>query len=125
MENTEIVYDIDFFIKFYEEIPENQWCTNQQQNEKGQRCAVGHLMPLDEKVRGSFYQYGHYTLMGRSLFLILDKSKLGRNIAFANNGSLTEYQQSTPKQRTLAFLRDVKESLLQDIPSNRKVFPVG
>ena len=110
--------DAQYFINKFEAIPEEKWCINYQMNGKGQRCALGHLMPEDA-IRWSCY--GHQTSEGLAISKLFEGCINGvmksyypefqgaLNVAVVNNGGALEYQQSTPKQRILAALRDIQK----------------
>lgn len=34
-------YNVEYFIAKFEAIPEDKWCVNTQEDEKGRRCAAG------------------------------------------------------------------------------------
>lgn len=87
------IYTIDFFINKFEVIPEEMWCVDELQNERGQRCAIGHCEAQ------SLVDYTESNTLIR-----LSKYR----IASVNNGIERDYQQPTPKQRVLAFLYNIK-----------------
>lgn len=105
----ETIYDVNYFIKKFSPIPEDEWTVCIQQNELGQRCAFGHCMPKSEKVKGYMYHgYGDTTKEGKvlgSMFFFY----LKRHPPEVNNGYVNDYQQPTPKQRILAALYDIYE----------------
>lgn len=68
-------YDVTYFIKKFEAIPEEDWIINQQQDKRGRRCAYGHCMPVGYKPLGEDYWVGgrlpgHETPEGKSLLPI-------------------------------------------------------
>lgn len=118
------MYTVDYFIKKFEAIPEGKWCSFQQDNGRGQNCALGHCnrgVEYDALVnfcystpfKGTFIpskswaaQFGivitpHYANPNRW-------TPQEAWIADVNNGSYAEYQQPTPKERVLACLYDIK-----------------
>lgn len=132
------MYTIQYFIDKFEAIPEEKWCTHTQQNDKGQRCAFGHCMPLEELQTGSnSTRYGTETEEGKALYklrfplvgtVVYFMGMLSREvitqgtIACVNNGEMhpkvgdeirvikiSNFPQKTPKQRVLAALRWMQE----------------
>lgn len=105
--------DIDFFINYYETIPEEKWCAGRFSNEEGQNCAIG-LLGVD----GTFFHGIEKTELFESLCKLVPLgSSYGyvdypEDLALANNGKKAQYQQPTPKQRTLAYLNDIKNKTL-------------
>lgn len=113
-------YDVDYFIKKFEAISEDMWCTHAQTNSHGQHCAWGHCGITNEQI-------GFRELDNHALKVIQLTRKSGfewhlGNKAFANinNGAFLEYQQPTPKQRILAALYDIKKMQLKDIDAEAK-----
>lgn len=101
----ETIYNVDYFIKKFESIPENKWCIKSLQNSDGSRCALGHCHPAG-KVDPNF-------VTEETMALICDIGiqliKMGYSgIVDINNGDCPHYQQPTPKQRILAALYDIK-----------------
>lgn len=89
-------YDVDYFIEFYGNIPEDRWITGEYYDGQDRCCALGHLM-LDADVR-----------MKQDNLIWLTKT-FGPNIITVNDGLDINYQQPTPKQRILALLHDIKQ----------------
>lgn len=108
-------YPVDWFIDTFSAIKEEKWCSNDRWNEKGQRCAYGHCQAIANSVEDSFEELdmkfaGKLTLTWIGGYGVhQQRSKL----ADINNGYYKEYQQPTPKQRTLAALNDIKKIQLQ------------
>lgn len=126
------MYDVNYFIKRFEAIPENLWLINRlnDDNHIGAHCANGHLgvqyptKPTEES---------------KGLYIIMEPLKLyytdclnyeveevrdftvgySTKIAAINNGKVKEYRQDTPKQRVLAALKDIKR-----IEDNKKLAEV-
>lgn len=110
------MYDVDYFIKKFEAIPEDKiisrsqgeyneygcaygWCRTDSQSygdgtEEGKalRCLMSSLPNLTPSTK-NFYGYGPYE----------------STPARINNGDVEQYQQPTPKQRILAALHDIKK----------------
>lgn len=85
------------FIDFFEAIPEENWTVGIGDVKAGKTCSYGHLK----------------NLAGRPEWhLLADNfdSLLTRSAPEINDGKDKQYQQSTPKQRILAALRDAKEA---------------
>lgn len=79
------------FIEFYEGIPENKWCIGEYTNPFGQHCAYGHLGTDDYNI-------------------LPVESKLGKfaqGLMTVNDNINSYYKQPTPKQRVLAYLKDL------------------
>lgn len=96
------MYTIEYFIKKFETIPEEEWFVGDYTNpvNSKQRCVFGHcgcnkkgmFMPNDET---------------NALVNLTDyKEKL----TLINDGKIDKYLQPTPKQRVLACLNDLLKS---------------
>lgn len=104
-----MAYDVDYFLKKFDDIPEEQWCTGVYSDvgPKGEdrQCAVGHcrsetslLFSVEvEALRGLLKKVG-----------LGDKANNSR-VSDINDGRNPDFQQPTPKQRILAALKYVKE----------------
>jgi hypothetical protein len=115
-------YNVDYFIKKFEAIPEEKWATQDFSN--GDRhCANGHcgvywhgasinqtpesrslqkvLSPLTVTNGLELVKDGRYEIFGPEYSL---------KAAIINNGDANEYQRPTPKQRILAALYDIKKA---------------
>lgn len=105
----ETKFTVDYFIKKFEAIPEELWTIGIQQNEFGQRCALGHCMPTDFLSQGKMLApFGEDTGEGRALHNLFDNI-LTIWVTKVNNGTHPLYQQPTPQQRILAALYDIKK----------------
>jgi len=82
------MFDVDYFIKKFEAIPDEDWTTGQFENDIGQRCALGHCTFIESASLKD---------------ILLDE------VAEINDGTDGQYQQETPKSRILAALKDIKE----------------
>lgn len=101
-----MIYDVDFFIKKFEAIPEEKWCRGDRQNDKGQRCAHGHCYPEDaDELQLSGFGFKNED---ENSLIKLAKEAGYSGFAPINNGEDQRYQQDTPKQRMLAVLNDIK-----------------
>jgi hypothetical protein len=139
MEQT---FDVDFFINFFEPIPEENWCTGRFISDAGACCANGHIgVTMDNQERAILGQIEIAKQLQILLspinlttwcmgFEIMDEGFYSVKAAGINNGKAQEYQQPTPKQRILAALYDIKanqavkeaESILeQPIVEKRKL----
>jgi Zn-finger protein len=88
------MYTVDYFIKKFEAIPEDQWGTGKYVSENNRMCALGFcgVRPCENTEEGD------------------DLSVLSNNmIHFINDGKDYHYTESTPKQRVLAYLYNVKK----------------
>lgn len=115
------MYTIDYFIEKFQDIPEDEWSDETLLNSYDQRCAQGHCMRKIEitAMLKSFYilNTNDYICKLRSfnseleaLNNIFGEDEDGLIIAKINNGYHNKYQQSTPKQRVLAALYDLKQN---------------
>lgn len=93
------MYTIDYFIKKFEVIPENQWIAGIYEDYNGKKCAMGHLGYVD-------YHAVDYLSNCRQIFTL---QGIISNIAGINDGHHSSYQQDIPKQRILAALHAIKE----------------
>ena len=84
-----MIYNVNYFIKKFEAIPEDQWTTGSFRDEHGRKCALGHCLTLHEE-QAALISLLRYTT------------------SEINDGERDRYQQPTPKQRILAALNDVK-----------------
>lgn len=93
------VYDLQFFRSFFAGIPDDKWCVGTRTNYRGQRCALGHLSPVENAFKD--------TPMTQALNeLFLDGIRMYP--AYVNNGFyVSYYPQSTPKARILAAIDDL------------------
>lgn len=84
---------------FFESIPEDQWTTEWLEDDKGRRCALGHL---------NHHFSGNYTFTPKCMNLL---RSLGINWSILidhNNGVLGEG--GTPKSRTLDYLNSFQNA---------------
>lgn len=105
--NTE--FTVDYFIKKFEAIPEENWCINSR-IEGNQRCANGwcYQTPMEAFESMSYLHKGNDEEHG--LRILIKSLGLRFNAGGINNGIHTEYKQPTPKQRILAALYDIKKT---------------
>ena len=115
-------YDVDYFIRKFAAIPEEMYTVGTLGYPGGPRCANGHCM-------GHPDLNDRYTEEGAALYRVFqplrvhryengseitneERNSAGRYCFKAdriNNGLTREYRQSSPKQRILAALRDIKK----------------
>ncbi len=92
-------FDLQFFIDKYEAIPEENWCESKMYIPgTHKKCALGHTGHSDN---GSKY----VTLTDEGAQLL----KIARSVSRINDVKGYGYDQDTPKQRVLAYLRDLKD----------------
>lgn len=86
----------EYFIQKFEAIPEERWITRRFVDAEGRCCAYGHC-GINTVIR--------QTAEAKSLSDLFSRS--GIPVLVVNDGRDFRYQQSTPKQRILAALRDL------------------
>lgn len=101
MTNQPELFDAEFFIKYFERIPEDQWCAHLYDNYHGQHCALGHC--------GAHMKRGLaiYGTMANALHDLVFKH-LGIGVTSINDRRHPMFPQPTPKQRILAALMEIK-----------------
>jgi hypothetical protein len=95
--SAETKYDVDYFIKKFEAIPEVNWTTGVFNDGCGRFCALGHCGET----------FGRTSQEAFALRDLLD-FELNESITRINDGNCPEYDQPTPRARILAALRDIK-----------------
>lgn len=101
-------YNLDYFIKKFEEIPEEKWCVGSFRNKQDQCCALGHcgvkagnMNDPEEAHALKILMYPYYPVIG--IVAINDGLSYGEpTVDFTAYGS-------TPKQRILKALTEIKE----------------
>jgi len=93
------MYDVNYFIKKFEAIPEDKWTTGRFAL-GGQCCALGHC---GERLRAE-------TEESRALDRVVGEH--GFVVITINDGSDLRFNQPTPKKRILAVLQYVKDHTL-------------
>lgn len=96
-------YNVDYFIKKFEAIPEEKWCVEKPQD-NGRSCAIGHCGVNDyvysecveARVLLALFHHGHFRGF--------------EPVWTINDGHDYRYNQATPKQRILAALYDIKKA---------------
>lgn len=96
-------YDVDYFIKKFEKIPEDNWIACQMHN-GDKHCALGHcLANMNEELKGEAKAL-HY-LMFESIQLTVFQ---------VNDYISQQYPQKHPKQRVMAALYDIRDKQLSE-----------
>lgn len=125
--NSNSVYNVNYFIKKFEAIPEELWIAGHLHWED-KSCANGHCgmknysAPTEESMAlREVFKSLQVTPLSTSCYEHeIHGSKYYSLIALnINDGHVKEYQQPTPKQRILAALYDIKK--MQDIDTGAKV----
>lgn len=93
-------YDKAYFIAKFEAIPDGKWCTRTQVDDDGRCCALGHC----SRSLGAMSKEGHALAM---LFEPTRDEGGKLVVARINDGEAPRYQQTTPRARVLAALRDL------------------
>ena len=84
---------LDEVIQYLEQTPEDSWCTDVVRTEVGKNCVYGHL-----------HAFG-----GNPLCDIFEEAIATTYMLYpVNDGEHPDYKQPTPKQRILAYIRDLK-----------------
>lgn len=97
------MYDVNFFIRKFEAIPEDKWITGKWEL-NGNHCALGHCGAIQSDV----------SLTDEACAL----NELLTNVIAINDGRDQVYAQPTPKQRILAALNDIRDTLLSEANLN-------
>ena len=97
MPNTK--YDVDYFIKKFEAIPEKKWCTGFMFGENGTRCALGHC--------GAKGVFAELPPEGRALDHLF-RNILGVGVVSVNDNAYECTVGETPKERVLLQLYNLK-----------------
>lgn len=85
-------YTVDYFIKKFSAIPENMWIVGSFGSPGRPRCALGHCLDNTKEVESLQNLMKNFACYATSI----------------NDNKDSKYQQSTPKQRILAALYDIK-----------------
>lgn len=96
------MYTVDYFIDKFEKIPEDRWCVGTFLDDDGRCCVNGHL--------GTRYNPDNdiEVLKEMAAFSRLFRLFGIGTAVWVNDRKSVQYPQSTPKQRILAALRDIK-----------------
>ncbi len=90
------MYTVDYFLQKLGAVPESNWCVGYFVYGSN-HCALGHCGETS---------YG-VTQESLALFGLFVDNHM--DVVGVNDGQIKEYYQSTPKQRVLAALRDIKK----------------
>lgn len=106
---------VDDLIAHLSGIPPEKWTTGVIADGRGARCALGHL--CDERLST---QTLHYKAYGA----LRDRFMHGTSMMCANDGDVREgellYPQATPKERSLAYLADLRAAVVKAHPEQVK-----
>lgn len=92
-------YDVDYFIRKFEAIPEEMWCTHLRYGGGGTHCALGHIEASSTNSGKEEFEFK----------MLMQGNQTSLTVVRINNGDDGRYQQPTPKQRILAALYDIKK----------------
>lgn len=87
-----IVFSLDTIIDYLEGTEEQSWCTDVVKTQDGKNCLFGHLFDLGGSELMDWFENIATTFM----------------VYPVNDGENEKYQQPTPKQRCIAYLKDLK-----------------
>lgn len=86
------VFSLDVIIPYMENTTEESWCEDVVKTKDGKNCLFGHLFDLG----------------GRELFDWFENIATTYMVYPVNDGENENYQQPTPKQRCVAYLKDLQ-----------------
>lgn len=102
--NNQPVYDVSYFISFFEAIPEDKWCVDEL-FDGDTACALGHC----EVGLFSCENWNERQTALINLFMpVSPTSGHAPSVAIVNDGKHPRYQQPTPRARILAALREIQ-----------------
>lgn len=121
-------YDVNYFIKKFEAIPEKLWCIKKFKKVSLfsiKSCAQGHCMTTEfaDKFKREMVSYPSDVKLNPewwglvTLFGGVDNN-CNLIVAVVNNGVDGRYQQPTPKQRILAALYDIRDKQARENPKS-------
>lgn len=122
-----MIYDVDYFIRKFEAIPEAKWCTGEFINADA-RCANGHCLAYRMGIDNNPELVGLIAVFDQTALHNWNNAELikisfphySHKASCINDGMTSEYQQPTPKQRILAALYDIKKLQTKDIDTGAK-----
>lgn len=90
-------------IEALETTPEESWATDVVRTSDGRNCLFGHLFDIGggESGRGGSRLIDYFESVFASTFMVYP----------VNDGKHRDYQQPTPKQRCIAYLRDIESGV--------------
>lgn len=101
-------YDVDHFINKFSGIPDSKWVSGKfgEGDPGAPHCALGHCSEATD-VNGVYKTTGD-TEEGHALSHLF--ATIGTMVPSVNDNRNPKYQQSTPKERILAALNDIKNA---------------
>lgn len=116
---NETVFDVDYFLRKFEAIPEDKWCVDTFQDENGRCCAQGFcgFNTWNAVVLWDWAKYNKKVNHEGVELVRLFSKYTGYQVAEINNYTYHKYNQDTPKQRILAALRDIKAKQQAETPT--------
>lgn len=98
----DIIYDLDYFINKFNDIPTYDWTTNTYQNIYGSKCAFGHCGSTNQK---------HSEESAKLIDLMISLGVDSIDILMANDGYLDFIKYGhTPKERVVNYLKSLKDA---------------
>ncbi len=85
-------FSLDTIIEYLDKTTEESWCTDVVKTKDGRNCLFGHLFDLG----------------GSDLFNWFENIATTYMVYPVNDGEHENYQQPTPKQRCIAYLKDLR-----------------
>ena len=102
------MYDVNYFIKKFEAIPEMLWFSGDFVGPNGTRCALGHCGTVEWTDSINDEEAALIDLFTKNSPLQLRSA-----VGLVNDGKVYRYPQPTPKQRILAALYDIREETIK------------
>ncbi len=93
-------YNVQYFINKFENIPEDKWTTFTCTDDNGNHCAMGHCGGIN----GDVYATEESNIL----------SEILHDVVLINDGHKFGYYQTTPKQRILAALYDIRDKQIEE-----------
>lgn len=108
-----MIYDVDYFIKKFEAIPEGMWICGDFSDGNGRHCAQG-FCGMNNKNAATVWNAdssSEVPLHLREAYYLINlfDTYIGDPVAAVNNGYAYQYPQTSAKQRMLAALYDIKK----------------
>lgn len=94
LEATRNPLSLDRVISFLERTKDEKWCTKVVRTEDGKGCVMSHIFDM-----GGNYFWEMFECMYATTYMIYP----------VNDGESPKYQQSTPKERVIAYLKDMRD----------------
>ena len=104
MRSAITLINLDNFITYLEDTDEDEWCTDvvRSKANESQNCIFGHLVNW-------YYGKGYEGEVSEVWFAFEEMWATTFMIYPVNDGEDAHYTQETPKQRVLAYLRDLND----------------